>query len=137
MLTCKIRNMMGGFNSKIWLVVSFCLQLSFLVSGATTNGTTDNGNSSLFTDVFPQLINLSKNPKSRLGLRLGGQSLTHCCLLAVNQSLEVDKEGFLLGLTSTSFIGSDLDTFSSQQFPCGATYNGTLPPAAAEFQVKR
>lgn len=121
---------MSGFNLKFWLVLISCLQLSTLVRGVT------NDNSSLFTDVFPQLINLFKDPHSRLGLRLGGQNMTHCCLLAVNQSLEVDNQGFLLGLTQNSFIAGDLETFSSQQFPCGATYNGTIPTEAAENQVQ-
>ncbi|KUJ22862.1 uncharacterized protein LY89DRAFT_728972 [Mollisia scopiformis] len=82
------------------------------------------GNYTSLTRAFPRLSNLTqstgRNPF------LGGQDFTHCCLLAVNQSLSV-VNGFIVENTP-SFIEATVEELLSatanSQFPCGAAFNG-------------
>jgi hypothetical protein len=79
------------------------------------------GNFTSVSDAFWQLAGLQPQPNSDLvhNPRLGGQNFTHCCLLAMNASLEVVK-GFLIE-KQPSFINetvSDLLAESAEgQFP--------------------
>ena len=75
------------------------------------------------SDAFPQLVGISNNPATGLGLSLGGQDFEHCCNVAVYESLDIE-DGMVRGLRSPSFIGSDLSAFQRRQYPCGAEYIG-------------
>src|SRR5437667_1259091 len=79
-------------------------------------------NYSSISEAFPQLSGLTPNPSSSLPISLGGQNFTHCCLLAVNSSLTINNG--LLEILNTSVIESNISTFHSSQFGCGAKYIG-------------
>ncbi|KAK7951198.1 uncharacterized protein PG986_006926 [Apiospora aurea] len=80
-------------------------------------------------DLVPQLANLSFYPPSSLALQLGGQNFTHCCMRAVNDSLDVSSDNNLT-LKDSSFFQPGTTAASLQaaidndQFPCGAEWNG-------------
>lgn len=86
------------------------------------------GNFTSVGDAFWQLADLKARPNSASLRRpsLGGQNFTHCCLLAMNTSLEVlngtliTKEPFYIHAT----VNDLLKDSAAGQFPCGATYNG-------------
>ncbi|CZR51242.1 uncharacterized protein PAC_01117 [Phialocephala subalpina] len=83
------------------------------------------GNYTNLGEAFPQLINLTAATTGR-SQHLGGQNFTHCCLLAVNESLAI-KNGFIVENTPT-FIQASVDQLLSatadSQFPCTAVWNG-------------
>ncbi|KAF8853806.1 hypothetical protein BDZ45DRAFT_63521 [Acephala macrosclerotiorum] len=83
------------------------------------------GNYTSLGEAFPQLINLTTVTTGR-NPHLGGQNFTHCCLLAVNESLSI-KNGFIVENTP-SFIQASVDQLLSattdSQFPCTAAWNG-------------
>ena len=68
---------------------------------------------------FPQLPNLFDNAASTRALALGGQNFTRCCMMAMNQSLNVDNGIFIVGSLANLING---------QNPCGASYSGRLLP---------
>lgn len=82
-------------------------------------------------DLIPQLAGLSYLPPSPRALGLGGQNFTHCCLLALNDSLTVRPDGNL-SYTPTSFVAPGFSTaelqtaIQNEEFPCGATFNGDM-----------
>jgi hypothetical protein len=84
------------------------------------------GNFTSLSDAFPQLAALQLDPGSNRAPGLGGQNFTHCCLIAVNQSLEI-VDGYVLE-KNPSFIQATIDELlaatAAGQFPCGATYDG-------------
>ncbi|KAI1086394.1 hypothetical protein F5B19DRAFT_479425 [Rostrohypoxylon terebratum] len=86
--------------------------------------------------LIPQLADLSYFPPSLRPPGLGGQNFTHCCLLALNDSLTVNSTGNL-SYSSTSFVapGVSLDTLKNAMhgdaFPCGASWNGDTAGAPA------
>ncbi|MCJ1228940.1 hypothetical protein MMC12_005604 [Toensbergia leucococca] len=85
------------------------------------------------SDAVPQLLDLAPNPNSRMRLSLGGQNYTHCCLLAVNDSLAVEN-GTLV--KTSPWIKDDIAIFRNGPFPCGATYNGSkagAPPVIINY----
>ncbi|KAI0508629.1 hypothetical protein F5B22DRAFT_386046 [Xylaria bambusicola] len=77
---------------------------------------------------FPQLAGLTSDSPNSRPVALGGQSFTHCCLLAVNESL-VYSDGNL-SYASPSFIDPRVSIESLQNavqndaFPCGAEFTG-------------
>ncbi|KAI0863832.1 hypothetical protein F4860DRAFT_511721 [Xylaria cubensis] len=78
---------------------------------------------------FPQLAGLYLDPpRPRLVSSLGGQNFTHCCLVALNESLVVGDGN--LSFASPSFvdsgvsIGDLLDAAQNNAFPCGAEFTG-------------
>ncbi|KAI1426594.1 hypothetical protein F5Y12DRAFT_271541 [Xylaria sp. FL1777] len=79
---------------------------------------------------FPQLAGLSLDSPEERPVTLGGQSFTHCCLIALNESLIV-RDGNL-SYASPSFVDpavSIQDLISAAQndtFPCGAEFTGDL-----------
>ncbi|CAG8954330.1 hypothetical protein HYFRA_00005953 [Hymenoscyphus fraxineus] len=105
--------------------------LPILSSSVATNSSQHSqGNFTSLSDAVPQLSNLTyllptahkKSPS------LGGQNFTHCCLLAVNASLEVI--GGYLRKTETDYIGATVEEFLQRsedgQFPCTATWDGDI-----------
>ena len=101
---------------RLWLAVIF-LGLVSHVAGAA-------GNNSTIAEAFPQLNNLQRYPASRYRLSVGAQDQDHCCLVAVNDSLNV-VNGTIIGFTpSQSFIADDFHSFRNRQFPCAARYIG-------------
>ena len=86
-------------------------------------------NNTAITEAFPRLVHDFPNiattpPELRSSHSFGRQDFEKCCSLAVYQSVVQDDNGSL-GLATPSFIGSDLDQFRAQQYPCGATYTGS------------
>ena len=96
------------------------------------------GNFTSLSDAFPELANLTLEPKTAAHRKPtnGGQDFTHCCLLAVNQSLQV-VNGYVVE-KSPSFINATVDDLlaatAAGQFPCGAAWNGN-PAGAPIVQV--
>lgn len=92
-------------------------------------------------EAIPQLANLTSHAPSALATGAGGQNFTHCCLLAVNQSLGVDgPNGSLSFNTPSYFLPSltiaDLESaISGSSFPCGAGWNGPSDPGAPTVRV--
>ncbi|KAI0125419.1 hypothetical protein BJ170DRAFT_696908 [Xylariales sp. AK1849] len=79
------------------------------------------------SDALPQLDDLTFAPNSSQyrPIRLGGQDFTHCCLLALNESLDLRNGN--LSWSQPSYIPFlTIDNFSTSvaqgRFPCGATY---------------
>ena len=108
------------------LRAAFWVTLNTVLLLVHPRATTQNDINFTLAQAFPQLVGISKNPATGLGLSLGGQNLDHCCSWAVHESLDIEN-GVVTGLRSPSFIGSDLTYFKNQQFPCGAEYQGILP----------
>ncbi|KAI1397383.1 hypothetical protein F4819DRAFT_499524 [Hypoxylon fuscum] len=78
-------------------------------------------------DLIPQLAGLSYTPPGTRPVGLGGQNFTHCCLLALNESLVVRSDGNL-SYSTTSFVAPSfsIDALETAQFPCGATFDGDM-----------
>jgi hypothetical protein len=85
----------------------------------------EQGNYTSLSDDFEQLANLTYLPNSGDPVR-GWQNFTHCCLLAVNASLEVIS-GYIVEKTPC-YIKSSVDDLLTAaregQFPCGAVWDG-------------
>ncbi|KAI1272904.1 hypothetical protein F5Y07DRAFT_279075 [Xylaria sp. FL0933] len=77
---------------------------------------------------FPQLAGLSPGSPDSRRVSLGGQSFTHCCLVALNESL-VYQDGNL-SYASPSFVDSSVSIedleYAAQNgaFPCGSEFTG-------------
>ncbi|CZT09854.1 uncharacterized protein RCO7_02209 [Rhynchosporium graminicola] len=95
-------------------------------SGAKSTAWQGQGNLTSITDAFPQLTNLTLDPGTGRNPRMGGQNYTHCCLLAVNASLDI-ADGFIVQ-TPSSFIQTTVEDLlaatEGNQFPCTAKYDG-------------
>ena len=86
------------------------------------------GNFTSLVDAFPQLADLTLKPNENSNRKPteGGQNFTHCCLLAVNQSLEVvngyivEKPGSFINATADDLLAAT----AAGEFPCGAVWNG-------------
>jgi hypothetical protein len=75
-------------------------------------------------DLFQgQLANLTSKPPGNV--ERGGQSFEHCCNLAINQSLEID-DGYAIFRPGQTFLAGNVSTFLEYQYPCDASYNGTM-----------
>ncbi|KAI5861680.1 hypothetical protein GGS23DRAFT_611828 [Durotheca rogersii] len=90
-------------------------------------------------DLVPQLAGLSPIPPGHRAPGLGGQNFTHCCLLAVNESLAVGSDGNLT-YTATPFVapGVPIGALGGDggQFPCGASFDGDVggaPPVRVPY----
>ncbi|KAF2968827.1 hypothetical protein GQX73_g4782 [Xylaria multiplex] len=79
-------------------------------------------------NFFPQLADLSLDPPDWRPAGLGGQSFTHCCLIALNESLVV-RDGNL-SYADPSFLDPSVSIDDLQYaarngaFPCGAEFTG-------------
>ncbi|KAI1264980.1 hypothetical protein F5Y18DRAFT_417504 [Xylariaceae sp. FL1019] len=79
---------------------------------------------------FPQLANLTLDPPGHRPIAYGGQNFTHCCLVALNQSLAVSEGN--LTFADYSYVESgvsieDLEyAAQNEEFPCGTQYTGDL-----------
>lgn len=108
----------------------FILLLATTLPATAATNTQDhvNGNFTSLADAFWQLTNLTPSPESSLHRRpqFGGQNFTHCCLLAVNASLEF-VDGFVVK-SEPDFIKTTVSDLlaanDAGQFPCTATWNG-------------
>lgn len=92
------------------------------------------------SNAIPQLTNLTLSSPSHYHPQLGGMNLTHCCLLAVNSSFDINNGN--LSIVNTSFLSpgttpaSFLSAINRGQFPCGASFNGDLsgaPPITSSY----
>jgi len=96
------------------------------------------GNFTSVGDAFWQLADLKPQPNTASSRKfsLGGQNFTHCCLLAMNASLEV-MNGTLTEKTP-SYIDATVDDLlaatKGDQFPCSAAWNGN-PAGAPKVEV--
>lgn len=82
-------------------------------------------------DLIPQLANLTASVTSSLLGTAGGQNFTHCCLVAINQSLSVTGPDGTLSLNTPAYFHPPItpeelrDTFSGDRtFPCDASRGG-------------
>ena len=107
---------------------------------ALHTGTAWASNTSTIAEAFPQLLvdfpNLNESsPALTSRYTYGRQNFQRCCSLAVYESLrQSDTDG--ITLADPSFIGSDLDRFRHQQYPCGASYTGSkagAPPVTVTY----
>jgi len=74
-------------------------------------------------DIFEgQLANFSE--KLDLNPSWGQQDFYQCCLLATNQSLEIDN-GYLEFVAGQTALHGNISSLLSYQFPCTASYNGS------------
>ncbi|KAI0417908.1 hypothetical protein F5X98DRAFT_130149 [Xylaria grammica] len=77
---------------------------------------------------FPQLAGLSLDPPDPRPVAIGGQSFTHCCLIALDESLVV-RDGNL-SYADISFVDPSVSIddlqYAAQNdaFPCGAEFTG-------------
>ncbi|KAI0173358.1 hypothetical protein GGR52DRAFT_580038 [Hypoxylon sp. FL1284] len=84
--------------------------------------------------LIPQLAGLSPNPPGTRQVGLGGQNFTHCCMVALNESLAVGSDGNL-SYAATSFVAPGLPVSALEtairdgEFPCGAVYDGSAAGA--------
>lgn len=81
--------------------------------------------------LIPQLTNLSAGATSSLSGMAGGQNFTHCCLVAMNQSLSVAGPDETLSLNTPAYFHPSVtiqeleDALSGDgAFPCGASRGG-------------
>jgi hypothetical protein len=124
---------MGNLR-RCYLSLLFTAILPIIVSAQTKS----QGNFTSVGDALWQLADLKARP-NWVSLRkpsLGGQNFTHCCLLAMNTSLEV-RNGTLVQMEPfyiNATIEDLLTASSAGQFPCGATYNGN-PEGAPKVEV--
>ncbi|CZR51374.1 uncharacterized protein PAC_01249 [Phialocephala subalpina] len=97
-------------------------------SSATQSQGYGQGNFTSLSDAFWQLTNLTLLPNTALHRNpsLGGQNFTHCCLLAMNASLDI-LNGFVVK-KDPDFIQATVDDLlaanNAGQFPCTAAWNG-------------
>lgn len=83
-------------------------------------------------EAIPQLANLTYRAPSPLAITAGGQNFTHCCLVAMNQSLNVNGPNGSLAFNNPAYFPpwlsiTDLEsavTGGSDRFPCGASWSG-------------
>lgn len=96
-----------------------------LASTSPTLATTTNtqGNYTSISDAFWQLANITANPITTAVLN-GGQNFTHCCLVAVNESL-VFNHGYINKSDTDYMADATIDQLIAAsedgQFPCDAT----------------
>ena len=115
------------------LLLSATLPVFVLAQLSQTTHT--QGNYTSLEDAFWQLANLELEPTvlgKHMDPRKGGQNFTHCCLLAVNESLVWDN-GYINETQPNFFLNSSIDALidatNNNQFPCTAQWNGD--PAGA------
>ena len=108
------------FRMSSFLLGSFIFL--FVISVDLAKG--QNGTYVTPSDAIPQLTNLTKDPVAKQPLTLGGQSFSHCCLLAVNTSVAIVNGSLVKSGGNSSFIEDDLENFLRRPFPCDASYNG-------------
>lgn len=87
-------------------------------------------------EAIPQLANLTlRAPGSTLPLAAGGQNITHCCLVAMNQSLRLAGPNGTLAFSDPSYFLPELtipaleDAASGAAFPCGGSWDAAGAPA--------
>ncbi|KAI2619259.1 hypothetical protein GGR54DRAFT_136196 [Hypoxylon sp. NC1633] len=99
-------------------------------------------------DLIPQLAGLTSAPPSSLAVGLGGQNFTHCCLVALNESLVLSSSPAATASGNLSYayatpsyiapglpIDSLLPALSGDEFPCGATFDGDAQGSRAVVRV--
>lgn len=83
-------------------------------------------------EAIPALANLTSRAPNALPLLAGGQNFTHCCLVAMNQSLNVQGPNGSLAFNTPSYFANGLTSSelgatiaaANGDVPCGATWNG-------------
>lgn len=82
-------------------------------------------------ELFPQLANLTAGVTSSIPGTAGGQNFTHCCLVAINQSLSVTGPDEKLSLNTPAYFippvtieGLENALSSEHAFPCSASRGG-------------
>ena len=110
-------------RTRLYQLLLFTSVFSILSSSTVWKG---QGNYTSLSDAFVQLANLTLLPASNREPSGGGQNLTHCCLLAVNASLEwlngsvVEKAPYYLNASVDGLLAAT----KAGQFPCGAVWDG-------------
>lgn len=83
-------------------------------------------------EAIPQLANLTHRAPNSLPLLGGGQNFTHCCLVAMNQSLNVNGPNGSLAFNNPAYFASVSLTIGALEaylaaaggVPCGAHFDG-------------
>lgn len=81
-------------------------------------------------EAIPQLANLTYRAPNWSPILAGGQNFTHCCLVAVNQSLNVNGPNGSLAFNNPSYFANALTiseleaSIAAVGVPCGAHWNG-------------
>lgn len=82
-------------------------------------------------ELIPQLANLTAGVTSSISATAGGQNFTHCCLIAVNQSLSVTGPDGELSLNTPNYFlppvtieGLENSLSGGHPFPCSASRGG-------------
>ena len=112
---------MPSINNALNLVIFSLVELSIGISDNTTNTT----QAITVENAFPQLKNLSQKHTSTRALTLGGQNLTQCCMLAMNQALIINNESLMEPQNPAYILGSSED-HTNGPMPCGASYSSVL-----------
>lgn len=81
-------------------------------------------------EAIPELANLTFRLPGALPILAGGQNFSHCCLVAMNRSLNVDGPNGTLAFSTPSYFVDSLTineleaSIAEVGIPCGASYNG-------------
>lgn len=87
-------------------------------------------------EAIPELANLTYRAPNALPILGGGQNFTHCCLVAMNQSLNVNGPNGSLAFNTPSYFTNSLTVSELESSiaevgnPCTAEWNGNTNGAA-------
>ncbi|KAK1753161.1 hypothetical protein QBC47DRAFT_387900 [Echria macrotheca] len=117
---CMMQHLVFYFTSAVlWL--TFCRHC-----GAETSSTS-------LVDIYrPYLTHLPNDPAS-FNPFLGGQNFRICCQLAVNESLAIENDTLVIRPGQTFYRGDIAVLERFPQFPCVATFNGTMEGPPQDF----
>ena len=122
MLLVHVRNLLGGAKMRFRasdLILVLAVACHFIPA------TFAQGPYRSLGDVFQhQLAGFAPEAKTGRAPSLGGSNPGHCCLLAVNESLQI-VNGYLSFKPGQTSLRGNVSSFLRYQFPCGAEYNGS------------
>lgn len=87
-------------------------------------------------EAIPELANLTYRAPGSFSILAGGQNFTHCCLVAMNQSLNVNGPNGSLAFSTPSYfanspaIGDLLSSIEANGSPCGAQWSDNMDGTA-------
>lgn len=86
---------------------------------------------SIIGELIPQLANLTASVTNSLSVTAGGQNFTHCCLVAINQSLSLTGPDGTLSVNTPAYFQPPVTSeelkyafAGDRTFPCGASRGG-------------
>lgn len=81
-------------------------------------------------EAIPELANLTSRAPNPFPILAGGQNFTHCCLVAMNQSFNVNGPNGSLAFNTPAYFAHGLtvnqlqSSIAADGIPCGAVYEG-------------